>query len=198
MVRCRPYHDDFIPQTHIEKEPTIVHPIRIARNGLAKSTHEAQRPYDLISGMLGGPMKRLLFLFGLVVAALAVAPTPASAQSACSLSGAYVGTITVLKPSLVSGIGTFTFTPFAVPPGVPCIQGVVSLESALGSVQGVLYNVVGGELNIFLSSQLIINGLVGQTQGLDGAAQGFVFTGAGVAGGQVVSFGGTAIKANNE
>ena len=176
--------------------------IRIAKDDLAQVTHEAQRGYDLTLGMLGASMKRLILLFGLVVVVLAMA-TPASAQpqtSACSLQGLYVGTITVLKPSLVSGIGKFTFTPaFIPPPGspIPCpADGTVSLESSLGSVQGMQYFVSGNDLSFFLNvsgTALNFTGLI--AQGPPGTvAEGFVYKATGFAG-QVVDFGGTALKA---
>lgn len=178
-----------------------MHCIRIAKDDLAKGTHEAQRAYDPTLGMLGASMKRLILLFGLVVVVLAMA-TPASAQGAlaCSLQGLYVGTITVLKPSLVSGIGKFTFTPtFIPPPGSPIscsVDGTVSLESSLGSAQGLQYIVNGNDLSIFINGPgiaLTFTGLI--AQGPPGTvAEGFVYKATGFAG-QAVELGGTALKA---
>ena len=124
-------------------------------------------------------LKRFAMMF--VCVAVALIAGSASALTSCNLSGPYVAVFNVITPSLVTVIGTFTFTP-----PVDCNSpGTVSIVTPSGSVSRVPYSVEGNELNIPL---VRLQGLIGKTEG--GVAEGFVFNGAGVN----ISFGGTALR----
>jgi len=124
-------------------------------------------------------LKRFAMTF--VGVAVALIAGSASALTSCSLSGPYVAVFNVFDPSLVTVIGTFTFTP----PADCNSPGIVSIVTPLGSVNGVPYSVHGNELSMPL---VRLQGLIGRTE--DGVADGFVFNGSGVN----ISFGGTALR----
>ena len=128
-------------------------------------------------------LKRFTMMF--VCVAVALIAGSASALTSCSLSGPYVAIFTLVNPSLVSAIGTFTFTP----PADCNLPGTVSIITQLGAVSGVPYFVEGNELSI-PGTPLDIRGLIGRTSLSDGVAEGFVYNGFGVN----WSFGGTALR----
>jgi hypothetical protein len=116
-----------------------------------------------------------------VCVAVALIAGSASALTSCNLSGPYVAVFNVVDPSLLTVIGTFTFTP----PANCNLPGTVSIVTPLGSVSGVPYSVEGNELSIPL---VRLEGLIGRSE--DGVADGFVFNGSGVN----LTFGGTALR----
>ena len=122
-----------------------------------------------------------LFAMMFVCVAVALIAGSASALTSCNLSGPYVAVFNVIDPSLVTVIGTFTFTP----PADCSLPGIVSIVTPLGSVGVAPYSVQGNELSIPL---VRLQGLIGRVE--DGVADGFVFNGSGVN----ISFGGTALR----
>jgi hypothetical protein len=125
-------------------------------------------------------LKRFAMMF--VCVAVALIAGSASALTSCNLSGPYVAFFNVIDPSLVTLIGTFTFTP----PADCNSPGTVSIVTPLGSVGVAPYSVHGNELSIEL---VRLQGLIGRRDA-DGVADGFVFNGSGVN----ISFGGTALR----
>ena len=129
-------------------------------------------------------LKRSVMMF--VCVAVALIAGSASALTPCNLSGPYVAVFTLVKPSLVSALGTFTFTP----PADCSLPGTLSIDTLLGSASAIPYFVEGNELSI-PGTPLDIRGLIGRTSPSDdGVAEGFVFHGFGVN----TSFAGTALR----
>jgi len=126
-------------------------------------------------------LKRFAMMF--VCVAVALIAGSASALTSCNLSGPYVATFALVNPSVVTTIGTFTFTP-----PVDCnLPGTVSIDTDLGDVREVLYFVQGNELSI-PTTPGHLHGLIGRTS--LGVADGFVFNGVG----PTISYGGTALR----
>ena len=126
-------------------------------------------------------LKRFAMMF--VCVAVTLIAGSASALTPCNLSGTYVAIFNLVNPSVVTTIGTFTFTP-----PVNCnLPGTVSIATDLGSVREVLYFVEGNQLSI-PDTAGHLHGLIGRTS--LGVADGFVFNG----GDPIVSYGGTALR----